>query len=165
MTKSLLRIIVLSTGLLVGLLQLQAQSRDKIEPFYPEVRALCDSVLSYISTPDDMKEPFILLLRKYGGNADQMYRAAEYFASKDNYSCSQFCIERAFGKKQKNTEILQLRAQIYDRVGKFDLASQSYDGILQVDSFNHYALMKAAMINRGMNDAAAFDQLLPVKVK
>ena len=165
MTKSLLRIIVLSTGLLVGLLQLQAQSRDKIEPFYPEVRALCDSVLSYISTPDDMKEPFILLLRKYGGNADQMYRAAEYFASKDNYSCSQFCIERAFGKKQKNTEILQLRAQIYDRVGKFDLASQSYDGILQVDSFNHYALMKAAMINRGMNDAAAFEQLLLVKEK
>lgn len=165
MTKSLLRIIVLSTGLLVGLLQLQAQSRDKIEPFYPEVRALCDSVLSYISTPDDMKEPFILLLRKYGSNADQMYRAAEYFASKDNYSCSQFCIERAFGKKQKNTEILQLRAQIYDRVGKFDLASQSYDGILQVDSFNHYALMKAAMINRGMNDAAAFEQLLLVKEK
>ncbi len=165
MVKSLLRIIVLTTGLLLGILQLPAQGRDRMEPFYPEVREMCDSVLSYIDTPDKMKEPFILLLRKYGGNADQMYRAAEYFASKNNYSCSQFCIERAFGKKMKSTEILQLRAQIYDRVGKFDLASQSYDGILQVDSFNHYALMKAAMINRGMNDAAAFEQLLLVKEK
>ena len=165
MVKSLLRIIVLTTGLLLGILQLPAQGRDRMEPFYPEVREMCDSVLSYIDTPDKMKEPFILLLRKYGGNADQMYRAAEYFASKNNYSCSQFCIERAFGKKMKSTEILQLRAQIYDRVGKFDLASQSYDGILQVDSFNHLALMKAAMINRGMNDAAAFEQLLLVKEK
>lgn len=165
MTKSLLRIIVLSTGLLVGLLQLQAQSRDKIEPFYPEVRALCDSVLSYISTPDDMKEPFILLLRKYGGNADQMYRAAEYFASKDNYSCSQFCIERAFGKKMKNTEILQLRAQIYERVGNTALASNSYDGILQVDSLNHYALMKAADVDKYQNAAASFERLLLVKEK
>ncbi len=155
----------MTTGLLLGILQLPAQGRDRMEPFYPEVREMCDSVLSYIDTPDKMKEPFILLLRKYGGNADQMYRAAEYFASKNNYSCSQFCIERAFGKKQKSTEILQLRAQIYDRVGKFDLASQSYDGILQVDSFNHFALMKAAMINRGMNDAAAFEQLLLVKEK
>ena len=155
----------MTTGLLLGILQLPAQGRDRMEPFYPEVREMCDSVLSYIDTPDKMKEPFILLLRKYGGNADQMYRAAEYFASKNNYSCSQFCIERAFGKKMKSTEILQLRAQIYDRVGKFDLASQSYDGILQVDSFNHYALMKAAMINRGMNDAAAFEQLLLVKEK
>lgn len=165
MVKSLLRIIVLTTGLLLGILQLPAQGRDRIEPFYPEVREMCDSVMSYIDTPDKMKEPFILLLRKYGGNADQMYRAAEYFASKNNYSCSQFCIERAFGKKQKSTEILQLRAQIYDRAGKLDLASQSYDGILQVDSFNHFALMKAAMINRGMNDAAAFEQLLLVKEK
>lgn len=165
MTKSLLRIIVLSTGLLVGLLQLQAQSRDKIEPFYPEVRALCDSVLSYISTPDDMKEPFILLLRKYGSNADQMYRAAEYFASKDNYSCSQFCIERAFGKKMKNTEILQLRAQIYERVGNTALASNSYDGILQVDSLNHYALMKAADVDKYQNAAASFERLLLVKEK
>lgn len=165
MVKSLLRIIVLTTGLLLGILQLPAQGRDRMEPFYPEVREMCDSVMSYIDTPDKMKEPFILLLRKYGGNADQMYRAAEYFASKNNYSCSQFCIERAFGKKQKSTEILQLRAQIYDRAGKFDLASQSYDGILQVDSFNHLALMKAAMINRGMNDAAAFEQLLLVKEK
>jgi tetratricopeptide (TPR) repeat protein len=165
MTKSLLRIIVLSTGLLVGLLQLQAQSRDKIEPFYPEVRALCDSVLSYISTPDDMKEPFILLLRKYGGNADQMYRAAEYFASKDNYSCSQFCIERAFGKKMKHTEILQLRAQIYERVGNTALASNSYDGILQVDSLNHYALMKAADVDKYQNAAASFERLLLVKEK
>ncbi|MBR2863682.1 MAG: hypothetical protein IKB97_09090, partial [Bacteroidaceae bacterium] len=165
MVKSLLRIIVLTTGLLLGILQLPAQGRDRMEPFYPEVREMCDSVMSYIDTPDKMKEPFILLLRKYGGNADQMYRAAEYFASKNNYSCSQFCIERAFGKKQKSTEILKLRAQIYDRAGKLDLASQSYDGILQVDSFNHFALMKAAMINRGMNDAAAFEQLLLVKEK
>lgn len=165
MTKSLLRIIVLTTGLLVGLLQLPAQSRDKIEPFYPEVRALCDSVLSYSSTPDKMKEPFILLLRKYGSNADQMYRAAEYFAGKDNYSCSQFCIERAFGKKMKNTEILQLRAQIYERVGNTALASNSYDGILQVDSLNHYALMKAADVDKYQNAAASMERLLLVKEK
>lgn len=165
MTKSLLRIIVLTTGLLVGLLQLPAQSRDKIEPFYPEVRALCDSVLSYTSTPDKMKEPFILLLRKYGSNADQMYRAAEYFAGKDNYSCSQFCIERAFGKKMKNTEILQLRAQIYERVGNTALASNSYDGILQVDSLNHYALMKAADVDKYQNAAASMERLLLVKEK
>lgn len=139
------------------------KAQEQIEPLSPDVRHRCDSILGLAATPEEMKKPFVDFLRKYMKDAEQMYRAAEYFASKGNYSCSQFCIEKAYEKKPKNVDILKLRGEIYERAKRTDLASTSYDGILALDSTNHYALMKAAGVDQYQNELAAIERLEKVK--
>lgn len=161
MVRSLSKFFVLLALIFAGATQVKAQ--EQIEPLSPDVRHRCDSILGLAATPEEMKKPFVDFLRKYMKDAEQMYRAAEYFASKGNYSCSQFCIEKAYEKKPKNVDILKLRGEIYERAKRTDLASTSYDGILALDSTNHYALMKAAGVDQYQNELAAIERLEKVK--